>query len=202
MDLRAMDLRGYQFIQREIGEDAVYPGHPITVGLLIMCAFPTLEAAEDRGPEGQNFTAASRSSMIPGAGGSVGTALGILRDVVKGVLTITGAIARADEAWRDVDGQYVRDPKRWREGQEQANPLKARYTTLLHSWGPVADAPCAKCAKVFSFAPPLPDLPQGRGRLWSELIRTTETELIVKPSTEVMTSAMGLCTSSPGDTKS
>ncbi len=59
-----------------------------------------------------------------------------------------------------------------------------------------------KCAKVFSFAPPLPDLPQGRGRLWSELIRTTETELIVKPSTEVMTSAMGLCTSSPGDTKS
>jgi hypothetical protein len=64
---------------------------------------------------------------------------------VKGVLTITGAIARADEAWRDVDGQYVRDPKRWREGQEQANPLKARYTTLLHSWGPVADAPCALC---------------------------------------------------------
>lgn len=45
-----MDLEGYQFIQREIGEDAVYPGHPVTVGLLIMRAFPTLEAASDRGP--------------------------------------------------------------------------------------------------------------------------------------------------------
>lgn len=130
-----MNLEGYQFIQREIGEDAVYPGHPVTVGLLIMRAFPTLEAASDRGPQGKDFTAASRSDMIPGAGGSVATALGILQGVVQGRLTIEQAVERADDAWRHVDDQYTRDPKRWQEGQTQADKLKARYLDLLGSWG-------------------------------------------------------------------
>lgn len=129
-----MDLEGYQFIQREIGGDAVYPGHPVTVGLLIMRAFSTLAAAEDRGPEGKNFTAASRSSKIPGAGGSVATALDILRSVVRGNLTVEQAIERADDAWRHVDDQYARDPKRWQEGQTQADKLKARYIEALKVW--------------------------------------------------------------------
>jgi hypothetical protein len=131
-----MDLEGYQFIQREIGEDAVYPGHPVTVGLLIMRAFPTLEAASDRGPQGRDFTAASRSNRIPGAGGSVAAALSILSSVVKGEQAIEQAIEQADEAWRSVDNQKAWNPKRHEDGQTQADKLKERYAALLASWGP------------------------------------------------------------------
>jgi hypothetical protein len=129
-----MDLEGYQFIQREIGEDAVYPGHAVTIGLLIMRAFPTLEEASDRGPHDRDFTAASRSNMIPGAGGSVATALDILRSVVRGERTVEQAIEQANEAWRQVDGQYTRNPKRWQEGQTQADKLRARYIEALEVW--------------------------------------------------------------------
>lgn len=128
-----MDLEGYQFMHREIGGDAVYPGHPVTVGLLIMKAFPSVEEAAM--PDGEyHHSAASRSSKIPGAGGSVATALDILRHVMKGHMTIEKAIERADDAWRDMDNQFHRDPKRWQEGQDQAETLKARYTEALKTW--------------------------------------------------------------------
>lgn len=128
-----MDSEGYQFIESTIGAQAVYPGHPVTVGLLIMKAFSSVEEAAM--PEGEyRHSAASRSSKIPGAGGSVATALDILRNVMKGAMTVEQAVERADAAWRSVDDQYVRNPKRWQEGQDQAEPLKARYIEALKSW--------------------------------------------------------------------
>ncbi len=128
-----MDIEGYRFVQGVLGSQAVYPGHPITLGLLLMKAFPSYEEAAR--PEGEyQHSVASRSSLIPGAGGAVASALSVLGHVVKNVLTAEQAVERADAIWHDMDNQFHRDPKRWQEGQDQAEDLKARYIEALKAW--------------------------------------------------------------------
>jgi hypothetical protein len=53
-------------------------------------------------------------------------------------------IVEADEAWRSVDNQYVKNPQRWQNGQVQADKLKIRYANLLANYnfgGMIMEAP-------------------------------------------------------------
>lgn len=124
---------GHDFVFKTIGKVSVYPGHGITVGLLIMEAFDSLESASERHPE-FGSSAAAGSSLIPGSGGCVGDALWILKLVKEGSLSIEAAVKAADDAWVRVDDQKARYPDRWREGQDQADTLKARYCAKLATW--------------------------------------------------------------------
>lgn len=112
---------------------AVYPGHPITVGLFIMHAFTSLGAAAKR--EGDhNFTAASRSQDVPGAGGCVGSAMALLHNIADGFYTLDDAASWAAAVWSACDNQKQDNPKRWREGQDQADALLAEYVARAAWW--------------------------------------------------------------------
>jgi hypothetical protein len=124
-----MNLEGYRLQRDVLGkEDAVYPGHAVTLALLIVHAFDSLEAAEAKG---RNYPAALGSHLIPGAGGNVYGALGLLR-WLKGGMGWGLALKAADDAWASCDGQFGTD--RWRKGQEQADRLKMALHDRVGTW--------------------------------------------------------------------
>lgn len=128
-----MDLDGYRFVENELGKPSVYPGHPLTIGVLIMKAFPSFDEASK--PEGEwRHSAASRSSMIPGAGECVASAVEILRLVVSKTIKVEDAIDLTDRVWASVDDNVKMYPARWSEGQAQADALKSKYVELLNVW--------------------------------------------------------------------
>lgn len=104
----------------------VYPGHPITIALMILNLYPTLHAAGERKGD---FPAALGDGRIPGAGGNVHTALDTLHQVAKGT-SIDEVLVDADERWANCDDQRERHVDRWRAGQEQADGLKDEFRRL------------------------------------------------------------------------
>lgn len=124
-----MTPEGYQ-LQRDVlgSEPYVYPGHAVTIALLIIHAFPSLEAAEAKGRE---FPAALESPLIPGAGGNVYSALSLLRRLRDG-LGWTDAMLLADRNWSLCDNQFGTD--RWRRGQEQADRMKPLLHDRVGAW--------------------------------------------------------------------
>lgn len=123
----------------------IYPGHPVAVALCIIRTFRSWEDAIAK-PNGADYCNALTSQDVPGAGGNVYLGLDLIRHVREGHLSFEDAIALADRQWHDCDGQgiggYGKTPeekdryvKRWLEGQEQANAMKAALKTELASWG-------------------------------------------------------------------
>ena len=115
--------------------DAVYPGHPITVALLITRTFPSFEAAQ---------AGALQSAEIPGAGGNVHQALDLLVQA-RGGVPLDEAFRLADRAWATCDGQADGGPagdhdsrthfiERWERGQIQADSVKGELRTMLTGW--------------------------------------------------------------------
>lgn len=116
-----------------LGGAAVYPGHPVTIALLITHAFPSLAAANHVTEEqpGIAYCDALTSPEIPGAGGCVHMALDLLRFLRTAP---EQAIAWADRAWAECDDQRERYPDRWREGQEQAERCKPLLAARADWW--------------------------------------------------------------------
>lgn len=118
-------------LEREVlGELAVYPGHAVTLALLITHAFPSLEAAEAKG---RVFPAALESNDIPGAGGNVYAALALLRNLRDGMLWEV-AVRWADESWGACDNQALVNCLRWGKGQDQADRCKPLLQARAGWW--------------------------------------------------------------------
>lgn len=110
-----MDL---QISRREF----VYPGHPVVIAYMVTQKYSSLEEAL---LPGYQSPLALEDSEISGAGGSVYTALGLLKKVQKGLITPEEFIQKADEVWGYCD-DHARDPKnynRWQEGLAQAKKV-------------------------------------------------------------------------------
>ena len=118
--------------QRErelLGASAVYPGHPVTLALLITHAYPDLASADAVTEHG--WAAAVGSSEIPGGGGEVNVALALLRKVAAG-LPVEEAIAWGDERWTASAAGGHHD--RVAPGQAQADAAKALLIERLATW--------------------------------------------------------------------
>lgn len=126
-----------------LGEHAVYPGHPITLALLVVNNFASLDEAKSR--EGRTFPAALECSHIPGAGGNVYSALDFLHHLKH--LSWDDAVKIADDYWFNCDSQgkggypmpgRKHDPKYWikrcKEGQAQADRLKKQLQLKVKTW--------------------------------------------------------------------
>mgnify|MGYP006352853343 FL=1 len=123
-----MTPKGHQLQLDILGEPFVYPGHAVTIALLIIHAFPSLEAAEAKG---DNFPAALEASLIPGAGGNVYSALTLLRRMRDG-MTWHEAIENADGGWKSCDDHY--GSERWKRGQAQADRMKPYLHDRVGAW--------------------------------------------------------------------
>ena len=123
-----MTPEGHQLQRDVLGEPFVYPGHPVTLALLVIHAFPSLDAAEAKGKE---FPAALESGQIPGAGGNVYSALALLRHLRDG-MAWREAVEIADGAWKSCDDHY--GSERWKRGQEQADRLKLGLHDRVGAW--------------------------------------------------------------------
>lgn len=104
-------------------ERIVYPGHPLTLALIITDVYPSLAEAEQK---------ALGSREVPGAGGNVHSALDFLRRAMAG--NIDAAIEHANAAWAYCDGQRTAQPERWRNGQAQADRVMDELRRGLERW--------------------------------------------------------------------
>lgn len=121
--------------EREIldGENAVYPGHPLTIAYLIINTYTSLAEAAKKS-ERTEFKDALSNGDIPGAGGNVYNALDFLDYVVNGRLSMKQAIGLANTMWANCDGQANGNIQRWKRGQEQADRILDRLTKQLEDW--------------------------------------------------------------------
>jgi len=107
-----------------LGESAVWPGHPVTLGYLIFCNYPSLAKASV-GCSAQSFPEALVNAVIPGAGGCVYSALDFLKSL-KGGMSFEAAVDSANATWAGTDDQERQYPKRYVKGLKQAALLAAR----------------------------------------------------------------------------
>jgi hypothetical protein len=111
-----------------LGEASVYPGHMLTLAILIMKNFDSLDAAEARGTQ---FPAALESQEIPGAGGSVYAALDLLGRIRSG-MTPDEAVEYARDHWQNArKSDHARHAQ---EGQEQADRFAPMFIELAEEW--------------------------------------------------------------------
>lgn len=130
-----MDITQYELSQKILGPGVhyVYPGHPVTIAMFIMHAFPTFASADSR-EEGADFKAALCSGSVPGGGGNVHSALAMLTRIKSGEHTPQQALAWADESWGRCDGQKELNPKNYQEGVEEAAKLTPAFLALISEW--------------------------------------------------------------------
>lgn len=113
-----------------LGEAAVYPGHPVTLAYLIVKNYASLSAAQAKG---KYFSVVEEDSRLPGAGGHNNHAVQLLTDLDAGK-SWEEAVAWADDLWAWCDDQKNSDPKRWREGQDQADKVKPLLREEITAW--------------------------------------------------------------------
>lgn len=114
------------------GEELVFPGHPLVLAVFVMKYFPSFEMAVD--PKGAQQYLAALVSPIPGAGGQIHEALQFLEYIKKGVLTSDEVVIAANKAWAACDGIKVKNPKKFKAGQDQANKLEPEFLELVRTW--------------------------------------------------------------------
>lgn len=115
-----------------LGESAIYPGHPVTLALLITYAYPSLAVARKRG---ERHLLVEEDMRLPGAGGSNRSAVELLCQLSEGA-AFNKAVARADEIWARMDDQAMCKTlsARYKAGQAQADKIKPRLQARLVSW--------------------------------------------------------------------
>lgn len=120
-----------QFAYDLIGEGPVHPGHPLTIALVIMSRFASLDEARLRGGS-HNYPAALTEGDIPGAGGEVYSALALLSDIEAGTVSVADAPAEAARRWADSGAGGHTD--RVAPGQIQANRLSDDFISKAREW--------------------------------------------------------------------
>jgi hypothetical protein len=128
-----------------LGEFAVYPGHPVTLALVIVRTHDSYAQAASMS-EGFAWPHAVGCSAVPGAGGNVHSAMDLLARWKNGI-ALEDTFARADLLWEGCDGQkqgggsFAKDDagrekfiNRWREGQDQADRFKPALIEALKTW--------------------------------------------------------------------
>lgn len=115
--------RSYNYL----GEEAIYPGHPVTIAYIIICVFPTYEEAFAKGI---HCWAAIESVDIPGAGSSVYNALDMLRYLHNGIIDFDKAVEIAEHDWDCLTS----DSFSLFKGQEQANRFKEKLREKSSWW--------------------------------------------------------------------
>lgn len=108
-------------------EEFVYPGHPVQIAYKMAQIYATFEEAN---AVGFKYPAALENGHVRGAGGSVFTALALVRRVRTGELSIEDYGAMADECWGRVDGNAT-DPKRQETYQKGLDVAKRLLPLLL-----------------------------------------------------------------------
>lgn len=111
-------------------QGTVYPGHPISLALLIMVTFDSFAEAAARHPE-HPFPVALGSQAIPGGGGNVYSALKLLEHGRKH--GVQAALDWGDECWRSCVGPG-NFGDRYEPGQAQADAIKERFRKLAATW--------------------------------------------------------------------
>jgi hypothetical protein len=104
----------------------VYPGHPITIAHEIVKRYPSLEAASASASVFK-FPAALGNNDIPGAGGRVYAALGLLQRRAGGE-SWDSLFAWADGIWESEKFS------RHKEGRQQALERREELMRLCRSW--------------------------------------------------------------------
>lgn len=123
-----MNKEGYDLEQRVLDkEHSVYPGHPVTVGLLIMERYNTIDEALH--PTIHGWPEAVGDGAIPGAGSEVHAAVHLLRSIALGERTPEEAVAYARKTWHA--GGHVDNVV---PAQEQADRFTIAYLTKAASW--------------------------------------------------------------------
>lgn len=125
MPLSANDIQYQEFGP----EGSVYPGHATTIAYLIMKSYASWEDASVRKP-GESYPPALTNGAIPGAGGCVYSALGVLKFAFEN--GIEAALARGDSIWRgETDNCYK---EKHAPGQAQADGIKDKFRELFAAW--------------------------------------------------------------------
>ena len=105
-----------------------------------MSVYPSFDAATEKAHPG-DFAAALADVRIPGCGGEVITAIGLLRHIAKG-MSVDNAIRWGDERWTDnMAGGHL---KQVEPGQRQADRFKSIFRDRAEAWdfsSPSPDAP-------------------------------------------------------------
>lgn len=113
----------------ELGEAAVYPGHPVVVAYLIMKKFDTFEDASGKSPNCE-YKNALVDNEIPG-GGEVHMALDLVKHITEGE-DINDLFDEFSERWeRGMAGGHT---ERVKPGQEQAERIKGKFIQFAGEW--------------------------------------------------------------------
>ena len=125
-----MDERTYEIADRIMnGEDYVYPGHPLVIGLYIMEAFPDIEDAMSEDGPNAMFKKALQSSTVPGAGGAVSSALNVLQLMKDNILSVEKGIELTRKSWASQSF-----PANVEDGQLQADRFESIYVEKAKQW--------------------------------------------------------------------
>jgi len=127
-------------------EFATYPGHPITLALVIV---RTHESFAEANRKERDFVwpHAVGCNAVPGAGGNVHAAMNLLARWARNEAPLDKLFELADNMWERCDGQkdgggsFAKNEterekfmKRWREGQDQADRFKGPLVEALKEW--------------------------------------------------------------------
>jgi hypothetical protein len=120
-----------------LGEDAVYPGHPVTIAYCIVDQYESWEAASFCRDD-SHICEALGDSAIPGAGGCVSAAIAHLKRLYVEKTDPEVVFQMMDDTWDRTDNHSdtAKYFNRWQAGQKQANNFKPRLIKKLkEKWG-------------------------------------------------------------------
>jgi hypothetical protein len=114
-----------------LGEEPVYPGHPVTCALIVLHAYKgrLSKAWEPWRPPQYPWLRCESELNTPTAGGNLTTGCALIRHVLDGKMTPEQAIAWGDERWGGAGG--LKD--KVKPGQEQADRFKDRLLAELRA---------------------------------------------------------------------
>lgn len=130
-------MNSYQWEQERLGEHAVYPGHPVILACMVMDRYPSLLAARGTDQLSPTFGNALSDSFIPGAGCAVHAALDVLR--YAQVVSVEAAYELAESYWHGWERQHPNNVPGAAKGREQCVRIKARFESMLKTWGTPED---------------------------------------------------------------
>lgn len=118
------------FAKEALGDYTVYPGHPLTLALVIMHRYQSLSQASQRTSFG--WPSAVGEGDIPGAGSAIYNALELLNRIADGRTSIDDAASLAAEWWAYSEaGGHTKNIV---PGQEQADRFKGAFLAKAREW--------------------------------------------------------------------